>query len=457
MSGDFSFPFVPESVTRAVESGRAHERADRIAGGRSDNPQGGVDPDYAPDPEFFESMSHDAIYAGAQSMRPGALSTHADKWHSVQAALDGMLLGYRLKIGGIIGSGWEGEGADAGRAAVDAFVGSGQRASEVMGSVKSRLQQAASAAEAVRAAVPPPEHVDTAAMLPLALLNPPSAAAMAAAQQRAEEARQEAIRAMNAIYKPAMIPVGNGVPTFAAPVDPTAGGGGAGAPGSGSGTGGGGGSSTRGLWSGPGVINQENATDGASNGQPDGAPGSADGSTAASDGSAASGSGSGGSDSGDQGDAAQTSAAATSSDSASGIAAGRPGGAGVGESGSNGAGYGAGGSGFGINGGAARRRDDRNDSASAGALGLGAVGGGAMGAPLGADAVRSGSSVAAGAAAAARSGMPGGVMPHGRNEKGEEDSVHETPGYLINVDNGNELVGEMPPAAPPVLGVSADE
>lgn len=49
------------------------------------------------------------------------------------------------------------------------------------------------------------------------------------------------------------------------------------------------------------------------------------------------------------------------------------------------------------------------------------------------------------------------MMPHGRNEKGDEDSEHKTPSYLINVDNGNELVGDMRPAAPPVLGVWEDE
>ncbi|WP_187776292.1 hypothetical protein [Antrihabitans cavernicola] len=469
-----SLPFLPPSVAREVDASRAQEAAGRMADQRrlSDAAlKGGVDPDYAPNAEFFESMSHQAIYDGAQKMQPGVLNDRGNTWHSVQSSLDGMLFGYRMEIAALVNGSWEGDGANAAQGAVDAFIASGQEASEVMGSVVSRLHQASSAAEAVRAAVPVPEAVDPVAMLPMALLNPPSAAAVAEAQKRAEEARQEAIRAMNNIYKPTMIPVGNGVPSFSAPTDPTSGGAGA----AGGGSAGGTGASGFGGFGGSGGASSSNVTStgsgansaggqadsGASNTDAAGVDGASgtdaqgQGATApaGSNGQGVSASGTGGSGkAGGQGASPWTAPAAVTGDSSLGVA----GGSGVGGSGVGGSAGGAGGTGYvgigGLGGAAARRRDDQKNDASNG-LGLGAVGGGVGGALAGSDTLRSGPSVAAGASAAARAGMPGGVMPHGRNEKGEDDSEHKTPGYLINVDNGNELVGDMPPAAPPVLGV----
>ena len=144
-----SFPFLPDSVVRVVDSSRAQTRADEIAAQRGNESGGAVDPDYAPDAEFFDGMSHQAIYDNTQKMKPASLAATADSWHATRVALDGMLLGFRLKMGSLIGQGWEGEAAKAGEGAVDAFIVSGQSASTVMGSVVSRLNQASSAAEAV--------------------------------------------------------------------------------------------------------------------------------------------------------------------------------------------------------------------------------------------------------------------------------------------------------------------
>lgn len=54
-------------------------------------------------------------------------------------------------------------------------------------------------------------------------------------------------------------------------------------------------------------------------------------------------------------------------------------------------------------------------------------------------------------------GMGGmGMAPmggaHGRGGHGEEDDEHETPEFLINWDNGNELFGDLPKASPGVIG-----
>ena len=50
-------------------------------------------------------------------------------------------------------------------------------------------------------------------------------------------------------------------------------------------------------------------------------------------------------------------------------------------------------------------------------------------------------------------GMGGGFLPPGAGARpGNEDSEHDTPEYLLNVANGNELIGRLPKVAPPVLG-----
>ena len=56
-------------------------------------------------------------------------------------------------------------------------------------------------------------------------------------------------------------------------------------------------------------------------------------------------------------------------------------------------------------------------------------------------------------AAGSRGMMAGGMggMAGGRGQ-GDDDKMHETPGYLITLDNGNELIGDLPLVTPPVLG-----
>lgn len=58
----------------------------------------------------------------------------------------------------------------------------------------------------------------------------------------------------------------------------------------------------------------------------------------------------------------------------------------------------------------------------------------------------------AGGAGAGRGGMGGMPMGGGRGAGGKGDEEHETASYLISEDNGNEIVGELPKTAPPVIG-----
>lgn len=49
--------------------------------------------------------------------------------------------------------------------------------------------------------------------------------------------------------------------------------------------------------------------------------------------------------------------------------------------------------------------------------------------------------------------MPGmgGMAPGAARGKGDDDE-HKIPSYLIDVDNGNKLIGKIEKVSPPVLG-----
>ncbi|MGH3435705.1 MAG: WXG100 family type VII secretion target [Sciscionella sp.] len=94
---------------------------------------------------------------------------------------------------------------------------------------------------------------------------------------------------------------------------------------------------------------------------------------------------------------------------------------------------------------------------AAGARGTGGVGGGARsgaaaGQPASARGAGAGAAEAAPGArgASGRSGM--GMGPRGGGGKGGEDAEHSTASYLVDEDNGNQIVGELPMTAPPVIG-----
>ncbi|GDY33096.1 hypothetical protein [Gandjariella thermophila] len=59
---------------------------------------------------------------------------------------------------------------------------------------------------------------------------------------------------------------------------------------------------------------------------------------------------------------------------------------------------------------------------------------------------------AAGAAGRAGAAGPAGMGAGGRGGRGEEDKEHRAASYLSSEDNGNEIVGDLPLTAPPVIG-----
>ncbi|NLG56604.1 MAG: hypothetical protein GX542_13325 [Rhodococcus sp.] len=139
--------------------------------------------------------------------------------------------------------------------------------------------------------------------------------------------------------------------------------------------------------------------------------------------------------------------ASTSAASAGGMApfagSGMPAGGVTGPGGVGSGGMGAGASGFG-------------GSAGGGAFGAGPGVGPGAGQPGGPGAGGRGPLGAGGAAGMGRGGMPMGGMMGGAGAGrggGGDDKEHKVPAYLVTNKHGEELIGKLPPAVPPVLGV----
>ncbi|MGC7349049.1 hypothetical protein [Mycobacteroides abscessus] len=151
----------------------------------------------------------------------------------------------------------------------------------------------------------------------------------------------------------------------------------------------------------------------------------------------------------------------------SGSGGGTPGGGQGAGSGGAGSGLGSGSSGSGLPIGSTTAA---GFSPSSTGTGVGGSGSG-VGGPSGLSALRGGAGLPGGAAAGAGGGgvnpagvgaagvrgmgpmgMMGGAGGHGRGGKGEDDDDHATPQILINYDNTDEFMGDMPAASPGVIG-----
>lgn len=418
--------------------------------------------------EIFADKSHEDLKARVEQMSPEKVAELSETWKAISRRADEHLAAFRPRILNAIADKWEGESATAAASGITDYVTASHQLTQATGILASKL-------EALNAGLVPtkanmPDVPQTSVMDRIASFVP--GPTWQKAQHEKDAAHAEAVRVLQTIYTPAVMESDSYVPIIPQPHNPVSGGGGGATdgPGGGGAPGGGGSGTPFGPGSGGGFgpgSNGSSGTDG--NGQfgPGGKPADL-GST-----------GTDGQPSGPNGDPSQTAAqsldpanAATSPASA-GDAAGAGNGAGstsgnstgTGGSGSGtGAGSGAGGAGAGAGlvpsalgrggssglGGAGRSIGTPGSGAggglSSGARGLtgGAVGGGAPGNGAG-----------VGGAAAGRAGAPGmgmGGMAPGARGKGDDDGEHKTPSYLINIDNGNELIGDMPKVAPPVIG-----
>ncbi|RVW05978.1 PPE domain-containing protein [Rhodococcus spongiicola] len=390
------------------------------------------DPVVSP-PEAFEAMSHEQIKAAVDAMNGESLSASAEGWKKIGESLEEALVDFRDFITNTIGANWGGISADSARLATADYVRESEKLAEAGKLVGSKIEEAATGVNQVKATVPPVEQFSVLGTVFDSVL--PNVGFIKSLLHERDEAHQEAIQIMRTVYAPVMEQAGTRVPRLpeppkvtneAGPLSPTSGGAPSAvtspqspyqAPNAGSPT------------NTPGVDTTGPMTEG----YPSDQEPSPFGDTSNSAGS--------------EMPAAQTSPASawTAPAAASAVDGARLGQPGIGVAGigSSAGGQGASG-GFG-----------------------GAVSGGFVGGGLGGSAASPGAGAnpaAAGAtagtagtgSASARPAAPGaaGMVPGaGARGRGDDDNEHKTPGYLVDVDNGNELIGQLPLAAPPVLGM----
>ena len=407
-----------------------------------------IDPPYITTMESFEGWQHSEIYAKTREMNPNDIGGLAQACHAIVGSLP-IGFGFAL-LKNTIAEKWEGAAADAALAATETLAGVSDQLTSGVQAIGVKLDILSSAAQDVKNSIPAPTSEQPLSLLPL---TPTAAEAQEAAR---DAAREEAIRKLQNIYVPNYRDVGTNVPVLPAPHSLS----------------GGPGSTDPNLTvptsGGPSSWNTSDSStfsapsdgDASVNGETPGAEGSAEddaATTSAANAEAAANQGAGAG--AGSGSAAQTAAANAQNTAGAGSQSGNgAGGAGYGGiAGGSGAGAsGAGGSGVGGSASSTRRKNDKRESES----NSGAV---VPGGPIPSGGAAAGAGAAAAAAAAtpvkpsmSRPGMgmaPGMMGAPGRaGGNGEGDTEHQTPSYLITVDNGNDLIGKLDPVAPPVIG-----
>ncbi|WP_410871923.1 WXG100 family type VII secretion target [Nocardia sp. A7] len=174
---------------------------------------GRTDADYVSVVEVFDNLSHAEIHHAVRQLDPAALAGAAQTFLTTATGLgEGVELAHG-EIRAAIADGWRGAAAQQASDAVRDFEQAGRRIADVLTAVGVRLSRAGDAAESIRAAVAEPDGTqpDPAA----AVLDSEQAATNATIAREAENARLDAVQAMETIYAGAFLPTGSGVPAFA--------------------------------------------------------------------------------------------------------------------------------------------------------------------------------------------------------------------------------------------------
>lgn len=173
----------------------------------------GTDPTYISSMEHFESMPHEEIYAKAQQIDAAEILRASITWLEVAGTLTTSFPLTRASADRVMNAmEWQGATADAAYASTRSYAASVDELAAIMGQVGARLSAVAAAAEATKIAVVPPG--DSGPIGTIAKLL--EAARVIDAQVAQEAMRQEAVLAMNMIYKPAYTMAGTAVPALPA-------------------------------------------------------------------------------------------------------------------------------------------------------------------------------------------------------------------------------------------------
>lgn len=409
------------------------------------------------DDDPFDAMSHAEIYAHVNEMDPNVLDAIGRSWQAIAGRVDAAVSTFRDAVGTSIGEGWQGRGGSAALDAVLAYADDGGALRTRVDLVSNKVREAQIALAEAKRSIPEP---DGASVVERVLSVVPGAT-WKQADHEAEEAERRARQLMKDVYLPSMKRADDQVPILPAAFNPITGGSGAGSSTGGNGVNDGGAVSGTALGAEsysatepyPGHAGPESGDprgDGAGGVPGHGGPRSAaDPSGTASEANHPTTS---------RVDPAATTAASAlpAAPAAAATASGNhssPGGQALagtaGGVGSPGVGGGGGSIGPGGPGGRAGGSSGPGGGGrgTGSALGVAAPGGTGRGAV-------SGVSGPGSAGAQGNRSMMGGVggMAPGRGQGQGDDDVHDTPGYLVTVENGHALIGDLPMVSPAVLG-----
>lgn len=397
---------------------------------------GGYDPKAVLSDDPFDAMSHDQILGHVDAMGPAKLQDAAAAWRKLGELMHDSSVVFDSQIQRAIAERWEGAAGRSAAQGVGEYTKHSGDFTTAANLVGNKLDEAYTGVQQTVDTMPTKPGTST---FEHWVSKVPVAGLWKREQHESEEAHEQAIQIMKSVYMPVVHQADDQVPVLPAAFNPAAvagpgesGGGGVGAGAGGRAGGGDGGS---GAGSGLRPPTGIGVPTGPGQGRVSGSGAAAGDRWAASESnpltdapkSAASSQGLGPDPATDP--VSLTTPAAASLPDGSGAY----GGAGSGSAGTSG------GSGGGSHGGVSGGLGGTSIMQPAlGSPGTGTTGGGS----------------GAGVGSAGRAGAPGmgGMAPHAGKGKGDDDKEHKTASYLVNVDNGNQLVGKMPKVAPPVIG-----
>lgn len=392
------------------------------------------DAPYVTDPDVFTGMSREEMLGNVSNLSAQAITALGDGYMDIASEFG--LAWCLLKLENITGGQqWTGDAADAAHGAIERLSTPVSDTHASFQTIGLKMRQASSAAGDVRPKVE--SLLSNAEALPLLL----SGADAADLKEKREQERREAARILESIYKPTFVEAGTNVPSIMPPE------GIAGADGPGIGTGGGRGSS--------GSAGATGSIGAAPSGSAPGAPGAGESPEAAAGTQAATAAPT---DKGTNGAAASTTSVGANTpaaaSSASALQHSAAGGSALGGATHGSTNGGGGASGFGggsVGGGAVRSGGFGGTSSNGRAIFTGPVSpGAAPSAGAASTGAKADGSAARPGPARAPMGMP--MAGRGAGAGQDDDTEHKMPSYLINVENGNELIGDLAPVAPPVIG-----
>ncbi|EWM15870.1 PPE domain-containing protein [Kutzneria sp. 744] len=184
---------------------------------------GGYDPAGITKQTNWNSMGHDQIKKVSDGLDPAAIGTHGNDWIQLGKDLQTSTDTFNTAINSALNGNWTGAAGDAALAAPKGIVDWSKDFGNQMQATGAQAQSVSATADQVKSTVPPPKDFSWGKAAVSGILGGPfGAGASAYAQhQEQQEAKEQAVRVMSSVYSPNYMNAANSMPAFTGPADPT--------------------------------------------------------------------------------------------------------------------------------------------------------------------------------------------------------------------------------------------